>query len=576
MMAMKHWRTLVLVAVWGLSLPLDPASAQERAARDTAVRRGLPADVQREVVQRYNGAALRVGGRMEVDTGRVVEGTLAVLRGPVVIAGRVRGAVVAINADVILRSGAVVDGDLIVVGGEVEGIRAGAVGGETRIYRDPLRYAEEGDRLVIVEADDDEPGSDWWRRWERRRVRGQSTFHIGSAGAYNRVEGLPINIGPWIRHNTGDARLHLDAFVVLRTETLFKHDSSDVGYDARLELRPRRRGVAVGGRAYDVNAPVEAWQLSDLEAGLSAFISRRDYRDYHGRRGGSGYVSLVDRYWGEVSLSYGHEHWGPRAGADPWSLLYSGSAWRENPLMDEGRMHLVHLNGRLDTRNDRLEPKDGWLVLLEIERGTGRLSQFGPTSPGVRVTPTVPVGGAPSRYLRGMIDVRRYTRLSPHGQLNMRGVLGGWLSGDELPLQRRLSVDGGVMPGLGFRRGRGLEAGVCATVSTAPPGIPAQCERIALGQVEFRGELPWEVSLFGWPLGRAEWVTFGDIGRGWLVTGDASGSGGYRSDAFPSLSTFRSDIGAGIHLGFAGLYLAKSLSHGAEPPVAFVRLRRRF
>jgi hypothetical protein len=45
-------------------------------------------------------------------------------------------------------------------------------------------------------------------------------------------------------------------------------------------------------------------------------------------------------------------------------------------------------------------------------------------------------------YDRVFLDVRRYNRVSAEGQLNLRVVAGGWLSGDELPLQRRFSLVG--------------------------------------------------------------------------------------------------------------------------------------
>jgi hypothetical protein len=565
--------------VWGLALVATSGlRAQERVPRDTSAARGLPIAVQREAVALFNAAALRARGRTEIEAGRTVASDMAVLDGPLVVAGQVTGRVVAINADVILRPTGQVNGDLIVVGGEVEGLREGAVRGETRVYRDPLRYVDEGDRLAVrSDEDDDRGGRDFWRRWERRRANALSGIHVGSAGAFNRVEGLPVNVGARLRQTMGDARLALDAFAVLRTESSFRSDSSNVGYDGRLELRPRRRGVAVGARAYDVNAPVESWQLSELETGLAAFLAKRDYRDYYGRRGGGGYVALVDRYWGELSLSYAHEHWRPVGAGDPWSLLHGNGDWRANPSLDEGRMHLTTLAGRLDTRNDAVDPRGGWLVLAELEHGRGRLSSLGATSPGVRSAPVGPEGTR-ARYSRAFVDVRRYGRLSPHGQVNLRGVLGGWVGGDELPLQRRLSVDGpGSLPGSGFRRERGLTTGPCVTDPAGGAIYPAQCERIALGQIEFRGDLRHEVNVYGFRApGPAEWVVFGDAGRGWLVRGSAPGSVGYASDELPPLSTFRADVGLGIDVGgIVGLYLAKAVSHG-EPPVAFVRLRRRF
>src|SRR5688572_26517610 len=112
-------RSLTLALL--LSFGAAAAGAQVRDRYPT----GLPRDVAREATRLYNEtAALRTTGSLEIDQDRVVDGDVAVLNGPVMIAGRVRGRVLAINSDVVLRSSARIDGDLLVVGGEVEGRHA--------------------------------------------------------------------------------------------------------------------------------------------------------------------------------------------------------------------------------------------------------------------------------------------------------------------------------------------------------------------------------------------------------------------------------------------------------------------
>ncbi len=50
----------------------------------------------------------------------------------------------------------------------------------------------------------------------------------------------------------------------------------------------------------------------------------------------------------------------------------------------------------------------------------------------------------------------------------------------------------------------------------------------------------------------------------------------YADDAFPPVSTFRTDLGLGLDFGGVGVYIAKALSTSAEPLNYFVRLRHRF
>lgn len=566
-------RTLLL-SVLGACVPLALHAQQ----RDTVLARDrLPRDVAREVVALFNATTtLRATDRTEIEAGREVTGNVAVLNGPLTVGGHVTGRVLAINSDVILRRGAQIDGDLLVVGGEVEGSEGAVIGGELRIYHPPLRYTQEGDQLV---ARDDGPGTEeqWWRRLERRGRRNFNRLEVASAGVYNRVEGLPVRIGPVLYRDQGWGHLKLDAAAVLRTESSFSGSTPDVGHEVAGEVRAGRQfGVSLGGRLYDVVDGVEQWQLSNAEVALASFFFHRDYRDYYGRHGGQLYAALRATEDADLTVSYGDERWRARDARDPFTLAWNGLAWRENPQMDAGRFHLVNLTLRIDTRNDALNPWAGWYVFADFERGAGRIDAPGPTSANVRT-----LTSGPTRYHRGFLDVRRYNRVSPSAQLNLRLVLGGWLSGDPLPLQRRLSIDGpGTVPGFDFRSAGGIDVGTCSE-GTAPAGRPAQCERVALAQLEYRSDVRVSISRGHGRERRTPlrldgaWVFFADGGRGWLVNAPGSPLNIGRHD-LPSLSSYRTDIGAGLAFQHVGIYLAKSLSVPNEPMNVFLRVRHRF
>jgi outer membrane protein assembly factor BamA len=266
-----------------------------------------------------------------------------------------------------------------------------------------------------------------------------------------------------------------------------------------------------------------------------------------------------------------------------FSVFGNGKAWRANPQVDAARFHLAVLRANIDSRNDELNPSTGWLILAEYERGIGRTTDFGLTSPLTRplVSPQVTYG-------RGLLDLRRYNRLSPTTWLNARLVLGGWLHGDELPLERRFSVGGiGTVPGFDFRKYQPgtVDVSECSNGGVTPAGNPAQCERVALGQLEYRNEL--HSSLFDFLNARAvrlrgigftvepTAVAFVDAGRGWLV-GQPFGGLQYSSRSFPRFGTFRTDVGLGLDLGLIGVYVAKAVSSSKEPANVFLRVRRRF
>ena len=565
-------------------VPSATVHAQEPlAARDTVLNpRLLPAEVEREVTEAFNSAnTVKATGAYEVEAERVVPGDVAVLNGPLTISGRVNGRVIAINSDVILRPGARVEGQILVVGGSIDGKDGAFIGGDVRTYRQRLTYRREGDRLIASGSSEED--ARWWRRRQKWRSRSYSDLRLVSAKTYNRVEGLPIFIGPSFGHRSGDARFEVDALGVFRTGENLEWSSRNLGHSVKTELSVgRETGIAIGGRLFDVVEPVEQWQLSDVEVGLASFFLHRDYRDYYNRHGGSGYVRLVLNRDLSITGSLSDERWSSPETLDPFTLFRNGQSWRPNPTMDEGRFHIASGTIRIDTRSSEDDPRSGWDITAEYEHGTGRTTSFGSTSPGVRDADSDGV----TTYARGFLDLRRYNRLSPDGQVNVRIVAGGWLNGDELPLQRRLSLGGpGALDGYPFRRtGPGDDVRQCSSGSELPLGVPAQCERMVLLQAEYRGDL-W-MSLFGdwdfdnsWRHGgwrhRAQWVVFADAGRGWLV-GNRIGEMQYPTDRLPALSTFRTDIGVGFDAGLIGLYLAKSVSDSKEPPNFFVRVGKRF
>ncbi|MEO7521713.1 MAG: hypothetical protein ABIW79_07855 [Gemmatimonas sp.] len=572
------------VVVVSLAAAAATLHAQGRTRDDAKRIGGVPRETARELIGVWNSPNVRrVRGGFSLAAGDTVRSDVAILGGTSRIAGVVLGQVVAINGDVRLASTSRIERNLTIVGGELEHESdQPPVGGEVRVWSARIRYREDGDTLVYEERD-------LFARFRRIGDDGMSTrsdFLVTTGHAYNRVEGLPLYVGPRLRGRSGNTRVTAEVYGIFRTGDRLVWERENLGHALRLDVRQgRRSGFLIGGRQYDEVDAVEQWQLKRAEVGLATFLFSRDYRDYWNRHGGSGYVGLFGRRGTELRASLAEERWSSRAERDVPSLIDNRVPWRLNPLMDEGVMKLFTVSGDLDTRNDRDDPKSGWLLHGAFERGSGTLDRIGPTTPDVRAQGTGDI-----TYSRVFADLRRYNKLGPGAQLNLRVVAGGWTSGDPLPLQRRFSVSGvDALPGFDFRRVIGsADVGSCATgndLAYAALGRPAQCERMLLLQGEWKGH--FRVNLFGDDddfgdrryltdgfSADGNWVVFTNSGRGWLL-GDR-GDLGAGTGRVPDVGTWRTDIGGGFDFGGFGVYVAQSVSESGLKPNFFVRFGHRF
>ena len=534
--------------------------------------------VANAAVSVYNAeGTVRVVGAYDLPAGRTITGDVGVVNGPVVIHGRITGTLVVINADVRLAAGSSIGRDLFVVGGILRRDDGSAVAGEIRTQLELLQYELEGDRLSVSGGFPGNWGPSVDGPWRDRRESYTELFFV-AARTYNRVEGLPILVGPRVRRPTDWGRVQVEAFGVVRSADPIRWDRGTIGHDARAEIRLGvSNGLVLSGRLFDVIEPVEAWQLREAEAGLSTFILHNDPRDHYGRHGVEG--TFGGRLGEEVSLHavFGSERWRSVDARRPSSVLRNIQPWRANSAMDDGTVDLLGLRLDVDTRERLRSPwSGGWYLKADLERGRGTIAR----APKIGALPTV---AEEVTYTRVFFDARRYNKISPGTALNLRLVAGGQLGGDQLPLQRRFSVGGfGALDGYDFRRAPYDDDVFTCGGMTERVGLATQCDRMALAQVELRQNFDvdfvrsdrkddWWRPGFN---GRGSWVIFADAGRGWSVgTGDPE----YRTDrGLPPLSSFRTSIGAGVDFGGIGFYLAKAASTSEEKVNFFVRLGRRF
>ena len=458
---------------------------------------------------------------------------VAILAGELTLAGRVTGSVVVINGSIRFEAGSRVDGDVFVIGGPVSGIE-NAQARSITLYRELVRYElNEGVLTYRRELPRDELSAG------RAFDFGRTDVLIAARGGYNRVEGLPIQIGARLTLGHSNPSV-LEGSLIARTA-----DFDDPGYTFQFEQFLGGRGAArLGFRWADEVSTIEQWGLSDRENSLAAFLLHRDYRDHFHRRGWSAYFR-VGKTGLPVDFTIGYSEF-EVAGAivnDPFTVLHNDDEWRHEPQQREARFTTLNARVLYDTRNDEREPADGWLANVGVD---------------------LEVKGR-ERYRFGMIDVRRYARLSPNAKLAMRALVAGSIEGYSLPVFRQQSLGGeGSLPGYELHQ---FDCG-------AHDILAFGCDRLALVQLEYQSNfraLSRVARRIGGDFGllnNIRWLVFVNSGRAWTQP-EATGprARGTRD--------FVTDAGIGLRFGVLGVYWAVPLSDRGTNTNFFVRLGSR-
>lgn len=598
-------RVFALTALAALALAAPTAArAQDPGA--------LPADLAQRVTEILNDSETRrYEGNAEIESGDVIEGDVAVLDGSLSLDGRVQGNVVVVNGGLTLGADAEITGDVIVVGGDISGQEEAEVAGEMIVFEEPVAHCRRGravdvsgdcSRLAAVDEEDDAPvdigieagraGDDWEVAADDTN-HGRAQFLVSAGRSYNRVEGLPIRFGPAVE-TAGRNPLRVRAQAIFRTEDGGELGPERWGYDARIEqFFGGRRAFRIGGRAYSVIDPIEAWHLTDLENSLSTFFLHQDFRDHYQRRGWTAYATLAPRESPfSATVEYREERHTSVAPGSPWSLFDNDEPWRPQPLAGEGRLNAVAAIAEIDSRSDERDPSNGWYVRAELEQALRSTLTRPEANAGTAFI--VPARLYDGEWLAGTLDVRRYNRISPSSRLNLRLAGGTSLNAEPLPPQRQHALGGeGTLPGFPLYA---LDCGARVTpVSKGAAGTEGNfyprygCDSFALFQAEYRGDVSFRVEL---PWGRGDeeedvedeygaedgggydrsidadfgWVFFVDAGRGWSTEGNS-----YDEDTAV-------DVGAGILVGDLGIYFAVPVADGRERGGLnfFIRLAPRF
>jgi hypothetical protein len=548
-----------LVAAAALLFGAAHAQAQQ-------VQALLPDSTAERIVSFYNdGATTRLNGDAHIAGDAVMRGNIAVLAGTLTIDGTVEGNVIVINGDLVLGGTARITGYAQVTGGEVRAFDMTGVTGGATVYREPLRHRQDGAAIALVpHADDDDAlaaGRDF--------AFGRTELLVAAQGAYNRVEGMPIAIGPRIRFG-GTHPTNARALLIIRTANADDIDPKRFGYELRAEqsIVPSI-GLTFGARLFAEIAAIETLGLTNREAALATFVLHRDYRDHYEREGWNAYARFAapGRPW-QLTLEYRDEEHLAVPPSDPVTLLRTNEGWRPEASVAEGALKSITAALRYDTRNDTYDPSVGWLINAQLEQGLGG----GIGNPAIIDPSNDEPGSAESGFAVATLDIRRYARLSPYARLAVRIVAAGSIDARVLPPQRQVTLGGaGSLPGYDAFE---FDCGARDTTVAVRGELFHRyygCDRVALVQLEYQAgftlarRLAQAIGL-GSRVGQAvRWVAFFNAGSAWNEPSTGDGREGGNDD-------FSADAGLGLRVGPLGAFWAMPIGRGSSTVRFTVRL----
>lgn len=572
----RHRRSSFLIL---LLLGVVAAPAATLVAQDSAVTldvggevtplpapAAIPDSVLRRALVRFNHPATsKVFGGSQFPGD--VDGSLGVHDAAVLVSGRVHGDVVVINGDLRLQAGGRIDGEVIVLGGRFSADPGAEVGGRVTEYRSRASVRLTADYVLVST----QPTPSLRTLAEQAALRFDDfvlTPRLGT-GVYNRVEGLPIEVGASLAWTDG-ARLRVaaDADLIVRTTRDATGTRGRTGWQGRITAtRTGDQPLTLGLEAGDRIVPTADSILSPLESSLNTLLFRRDYRDWLGEKGVRAFVTWQPSTPLTLTVAAGRHRERSLSASSPFSLLREGNPWRRNPLIDDGRFTVVELGARWSTWDTLALPRDGWRGEVGVRRTTS--NDITPVQLSEQVRDPLPTSGYAA--YEASLDLRRIQRIDPRNAIHLRLAGRGWIGGDPLTVQRRLALNGAdPFAGYAFR------SVTCAPRRRVDPAVPALCDRQMMIQAEYRRtvdlHLGTQLGPYGFGIERADLVLFTDFGSAWLA-GD--GPGQVPSGSIQALDEWRADIGMGIDAGWIGAYLARSITDDGPVRLSF-RLQRRF
>jgi hypothetical protein len=356
------------------------------------------------IEQRYYEADMQtIVGDYRVDRDQVVETSLLLRGGTLVLAGDVLGNAVVMDGDVELDSTAYVEGDVVSVAGKIWMHPSALVGGD--IIEIKASSSKRGESYY--KEDEDSSREDWDdNRFKSRYNRFMDPEKEAVYVSYDRVDGLSLGLRlPHIWHPERRNRFQLLG------KLGYSFSSKRTQYRVGLERRqPFGSSLfAVGAELHHLVDTQDRWIISDTENSLAAFFLREDFRDYYLDDGYSFFLRSLLSSSLSMRLFYQYSGIENIENKTNWSLFGGDKKFPPNPAAlpvqyadgEQMSLRFYGLSMTYDSRDDDENPERGFLIHFEGQRsGYGLNSDL--------------------EFQRYTLDIRRYQPLNWEESLSFR------------------------------------------------------------------------------------------------------------------------------------------------------------
>lgn len=362
---------------------------------------------------------LRILGDGVIERDDLVDGDVVVVKGTLILKGRVKGNVLALFSELELVRSAEVQGAVVCVDGKIWRESGAVIAGDiiekdTGMTHERIRHSR---RYGRQDDEDDYPDP------SKREWKYQKDLDEGLDGFwfdYNRVYGLTLgwNLPKLLWWE--QTRRPFGLYGKIGYGFAAKRGQYQIGLQRRFF---NDQPLSFGGDYHDLCDTEDRWIIGDTENSLAALFLREDFRDYYRKTGYNLFISQTFLQSVNIRLDYKNDDIRNLERKTNWSVFGGKKKFHPNPdalpVMAEGmdpvtsrNLESVQATVELDTRDSHTFPQSGWYLQAFGEQG-----KF-----------TEADGLSFDRYI---IDLRRYQQL-------------GW--DENLDIRLRAGTSQGVLP----------------------------------------------------------------------------------------------------------------------------------